>query len=116
MTLLFLLDLLLVLLATARLTRLVVGDDLGEWYVRAPAGAWAVRGKTPESRHRRLNYVGGLSCPFCVGFWIGAAVLITLWLAGGPGHAWEPWRWVAGAFAINYVTAHLGARLGDVDS
>lgn len=116
MTLLILLDLLLALGMALRLTRLVTGDSLGQWWLREPAQRWALTGKTPESRKRRIDYVEGLGCPYCVGFWVGCGVLVTLWAAGGPGaDTWEPWRWVAGALTLNYIAAHLGARLGDTD-
>lgn len=114
--LLILLDLLLALGLALRATRLLTGDSLGLWWVREPAQQWALRGKTAPSRKRRIDYVEGLGCPYCVGFWIGCAVLLSLALAGGPGAGtWEPWRWVAGAFTMNYIAAHLGARLGDTD-
>ena len=105
--LLFVLDITLILLATMRITRLVVFDDLGGWALREPAARWA--GDLPA----RARLVSGLECPWCVGFWIGAAALAALWTAGGPGHAAEWWRYLAGAFALNWVAAHIGPRLGD---
>lgn len=113
-TLLLMIDLLLALGMTMRLTRLVTGDDIGLWFFRGPAAMWAIR-KEPNADGWRAKLQSGLSCPYCVGFWIGAGVLLSLWLAGGPGEAWEPWRWVAGALMMNYVAAHIGSRLGDVD-
>lgn len=106
---------------TARLTRLIVADDLGLWWVRGPASRWAWE----HDRHLGAGRVGwrslaisGLSCPFCVGFWLGCLVLTSLALVGGPAAEGTPatiWRWVAGAFTLNYVVAHVGARLGDTD-
>lgn len=114
MTLLHLLDALLALGLTMRLTLLIVGDDLGLWWVRGP---WATYAWNKEGQEFgwRSKISDGLHCPFCVGFWIGVLVLLSLWLAGGPGHAAEAWRWVAAAFALNYVAAHIGARLGDTE-
>lgn len=128
MTLLAVLDCLLALGLTLRLTRLVVMDDLSLWWLRGPLAVWATR-KNPLPEMDTLptgfqemrvyvpdwrgKLVSGLSCPFCVGFWIGCLVLLSLWLVGGPGAAAEPWRWVAGAFTLNWVAAHIGARAGD---
>lgn len=142
MTLLSAFTVLLAVLATARLVRLIVADDVGLWYVRGPAALWAVNREAdhlppipePEPQNDdlvldlreqeaprlgwRSRLVSGLSCPFCVGFWLGCLVLVTLALVGGPdarGTAADVWRWVAAAFALNYVVAHVGTRLGDTD-
>lgn len=121
-------DLLLSIGLTLRLTRVITQDDIGLWYVRGPVAMWAMRHEplsppniTPDGFLGEREYVPGwrgrlslgLSCPFCIGFWVGVLVLLSLWLCGGPGHAWDPWRWVAGAFALNWVAAHVGARAGD---
>lgn len=111
MTLLHLLDALLLLGLTVRLSRLVTTDDLGVWWVQNPAEDWAVHRKTEDGRRRAINYVQGLQCPFCVGFWIAVATTASLLLVGGPGHADEVWRWVAAAFTLNYVAAHISAAL-----
>jgi hypothetical protein len=111
--------------ATMRLTRLVVTDDLGQWWVKDPidrlfhprevgeqvdggepwAGPIAQPPQAPAHLHR---YVGGLDCPFCVGFWIGAAVLV--------GYHVLPrglWRFGTRALTLNEVAAHAGVRLND---
>lgn len=108
------LDILLALGLTLRLSRLVVTDDLGLWLLRIPAFNWA-HSREPRGDGWRAKLQSGLSCPFCVGFWIGVGVLVSLWLVGGPGHAHEAWRWVSGAFALNWVVGHIAARAGDVD-
>lgn len=135
-----LLDVLLALGFTLRLSRLAITDDIGVWWLQHPASRWAgvapslkpigeftsvleddsgvVAGGTlyPTITLQpawRQKLVSGLTCPFCIGFWIGVLVLVSLAIAGGPGHAWELWRWVAGAFTLNWVAAHLGSRLGD---
>lgn len=141
MTLLAAFTVLLALLAAMRLSRVILVDDIGLWYVRGPASLWAINHESslppiPEVEPQHLDevvdlreeeaptlgwrsrLVAGLNCPFCVGWWIGALVLLSLALVGGPDSestAANIWRWVAGAFALNYVAAHLGSRLGDVD-
>jgi hypothetical protein len=108
-------DLLLVAGFTARLTRLIVTDDLGKWWLRDPLDAWLNRRAwTLGTVNRWRKYLDGLACPYCVSFHVAWLVLLSLWLVGGPGHAAEAWRYIAGAFTISYVTAHIGARLGDV--
>lgn len=104
------LDLLLVLGLTLRLSRLVITDDIGAWWVRHPAVDWS------DGSPWREKLVSGLYCPFCVGFWLGAASLLSLALVGGPGDAHEVWRWVAGAFTLNWIVGHVAARIGDADS
>jgi hypothetical protein len=113
--LLIVLDLLLALGLTLRLSRLVVADDIGEWWIKKPIARWIDR-KFPvlgPKRDRAFDYWEGLSCPFCVGFWIAGAVLLSLFLVGGPGDAAVLWRWIAGWFALNWIAAHIGARAGD---
>lgn len=120
-------DLLLAAGFTARLTRVIVTDDIGKWWIRDPLSKWA-RGKEPEVQHNAVyrngewvaedpswrKYLDGLACPYCVGFWIGVLILASLAAVGGPGDAAVWWRYLAGAFTMNYLTAHIGARLGDV--
>lgn len=115
-------DLLLAAGLTARLTRLVITDDLGQWWLRDPLDAWFHRmdrpyddwGPPPVSRRMRWHkYLSGLVCAYCVSFWTASAVLASLWALGGPGHAPDTWRYIAGAFTLSYVTAHIGVRLGD---
>lgn len=103
---------------TARLTRLVMVDDVGLWFLRGPLSSWAIR-RTPAGRDGsrwgwRMALVSGLTCPFCIGFWIGAVVLGSIVLLGGLDStttAATVWRWVAGVFTLNYVIAHIGSRL-----
>lgn len=127
----------LVLGLTMRLTRFVVADELGELWIKDPldraAHRWWTRETTKvKSRRNALRRMGhnedlvlsrvpdleqpwwwkyrsGLDCPFCVGFWIGTAVLASEAVAGRS--RW--WKFGAAAFTLNEVAAHLGARLGD---
>lgn len=132
-------DLLLLLGLTLRVTRLVVVDEIGEWWIKDPVDRamqrWVDR-KAEELNWQEIcegcelepntvhahepfpvpwwwKYRSGLDCPWCVGFWIAVACTVSLLLVGGPGHASEWWRWVAGAFTLNYVAANVGPRLGD---
>lgn len=136
-------DLLLAAGFTARLTRFVITDDLGRWWIRDPIDAWfhkpasvkladgskvaadqvtTVGGwgsPSPEvwppvrRRMRWHRYLSGLVCPFCIGWWLALAVLTSLMLVGGPGDAATWWRFVAGVFTLNWIVAHVGVRLGD---
>lgn len=125
--LLIALDLLLLLGLTARLTLFVTTDSLGGLLLRDPLDAWAYRGKTKGSgsfyveserySSKRHYWVSGIYCPWCVGFWIGAAALLSLYLVGGVGSASEAWRLVAGVFTLNLIVAPLSGALvsGDDD-
>ena len=120
-------DCLILLLSTARLTRLVVTDDLGFWLLRSPAVAWAERGdgyrmvEDPDGSYMepiegwRTKLVSGLGCPWCVGFWIAALSMVLIYLAGGPGDTAIWWKILAGSLALNYLSTAVGARLGDFD-
>lgn len=116
-------DVLLALGFTLRLIQLVTRDDIAVWWVHQPLLRLGQRKGTWNEMHtplglervfefpRWFKYAQGLECMWCVGFWLGALVLLSLKIAGGPGHAWEIWRWTAGAFALNYVAAVLQMRL-----
>lgn len=109
-------DVALLVLATARLTRLVTTDTIVEWEVHNRV--YGLLGWTEDSPARRALwewYEALVSCPHCVGFWIGAATLGLLAVAGGPGAAAGWWRWGAGAFALSYVVGHVSQRLDGED-
>jgi len=117
-----LIDIPLTILATARLSRLVITDDLGRWHIHEPVDRamdayaeremWAAAnvGQAPREPWW-WRYRSGLDCPFCVGFWLGAAVLAAYPILPRP-----VWRAGTAALALNYTAAHLGARLGDYDT
>lgn len=99
-----LLDALLVLGFAARLTRLAVIDDIAE-----PARVALVR-VVPI---RLLDWAQGLvSCPFCIGFWISAAVVAS-WIGWGDLLLWQA---VAAAFTVSYAAGHAVARLDSGDA
>lgn len=90
-----LLDAVLAVGATARLTRLVVHDDIA-----APLRAAAVRAG------ERWETLAG--CVWCLGFWTSAAVVGSWWAAGGS--AW--WTAPAAVLTVNYAAALLDAAEG----
>ena len=119
----------LVAIATARLTRFVTSDWLGEWTLVRPLKRWAVRAESPmhsgprpagwdpDDREPnpdngwRSKLVKGLDCPFCVGFWIGALVL----LGEVVTRRWRPlravWTFALGALGLNYAVGHVSSRI-----
>lgn len=135
----------LVAIATARLTRFITTDHLGEWWIVGPLKRWAWRREhqgylsancdqegwyeeqeerrratiehdpvpTPPTRRGawRSKLVKGLDCPFCVGFWIGALVL----LGEVATHRWRPlravWTFALGALGLNYAVGHVSSRI-----
>lgn len=119
-------DLALVTGTTLRLTRLVVTDDLGEWWVRVPVQRWLVADPHREPmtygggegtvvttyprQEKWGKYAEGLECPFCVGYWIGTGVLLSYYLARSSPRTLAAWRFLAGSLTLNYATAHLSSR------
>jgi len=107
-----LLDGALLVLATARATRLVTTDTIpGKWWIYEPLAKRVARRMDGPRRTRAFGYLDGLECPFCVGFWIGVVALSSLLLAGGFGGAADWWRVCAGFLALNYVVGHASGRL-----
>ena len=126
----------LVAIATVRLTRFITTDHLGEWTVTGPLKRWAARREVPERLREpleqrlaeeiergsavdnpppqwgwRSKLVKGLDCPFCVGFWIGALVL----LGEVVTRRWRPlravWTFALGALGLNYAVGHVSSRI-----
>lgn len=99
------LTLLLVVLATARIWRLLVVDGITEGFRSR------LICKVQDAPHKARDAFHDLYfCPFCAGFWICSIILLT-------ALAWRDeiaWQLIVGAFALNYVSGHLNARL-DVD-
>lgn len=65
----------------------------------------------PVSWQGRL--VSGLACPFCVGFWIGLALITVSVFVVSSGVDALMWSWVVllGSLALNYVVGHISARI-----
>lgn len=94
----------LVLGASARLTRFIVTDDLGEWWVKEP-----LRSLAAQHDDKWDKYVEGTECVYCVGFWATAAVM-----GAGAVLRWNKvWQWGAGVWAASYVVGHVSSRLDD---
>ena len=96
-------DVALILGASARLTRFITVDDLGQWWIREPLYRRFVNTSAEK-------YLIGLHCPHCAGFHASLVVIATYALARLL-HLLPVWRVVAGALAVNYVTAHVSERL-----
>lgn len=110
------LDILLALGASARLTRFVIADHLGHWWVKEPVDDAMERYEaTHEEEPWWWRYRAGLDCPFCVGFWLGASVLASHALTSRSPRLRSLWRLGTGALALNYVAAHVGIALGDFE-
>ena len=143
-------DILILTLAVLRLTRLVMMDDLGKWYILGPAHRWAQRkkrlgkarstsfqmegqvggstetftfhGESPIYQQHpdgtslaRLRLIGGLTCPFCIGWHIGFWLLLISYWTGPLGHEPVWWRILLGSLAMNWVVGHVASRVGDTD-
>lgn len=104
------LDVLLVGLASYRVTRLVVADTI--WQpTRNRLLAWLERGRRRSVR----GWLGAkaaeaLSCPFCAGVWITAGVALA-WVYGGSAGRW--FVWAAAACAVQALASNVDEALGD---
>jgi hypothetical protein len=138
----------LVVLATARLTRFITRDWVGEWTIVRPVKSWAssherrelerrsevLRARRevefdrlvhddadvfpPYSEHDPFTWQAklatGLDCPFCVGFWVGGAVIAGEAITGAsraPRVLRAAWSGILAALALNYLVGHLSHRL-----
>lgn len=101
-------------LATARLTRFVTTDALPDHAVLHHLHDKAAEKGFERDRRgvsRPKNLVGYASeminCPFCIGFWLGGAVLVG---EVALGHT-KLWKLGIGALALNYVVGHVSSRI-----
>jgi len=126
----------LLALTALRLTRFITSDHLGEWWIVGPLKRWAARREAPAHLRDRLEaeiaeaiereapqfnpphgwgwrskLVKGLDCPFCVGFWIGGAVLLAEVATRHTPLLRGVWTFVAAAFALNYAVGHVSKRI-----
>lgn len=82
---------------TARLTRLVVDDQIG-----APLRARIISWRGPESQAAYLA-----QCPWCLGLWVAIAVAVAAWLSGGAAWFTVP----ALAATLSYTYGLLATRV-----
>lgn len=70
-----------------------------------------IESNAPITRRGRL--VSGLHCPFCVGFWIGAAIVggTAAVIALALGWLTAVWLCLLVALTFNYMAGHLSAKL-----
>lgn len=108
----------LIALTTARLTRLVTHDKLGEWFIANPIDQ-AIHehstrhlGEEPPWWYR---YRQGLDCPWCVSFWAGLATVTTYAASGVHPALRALWRIGAGAFSASYVAGTLSTAVDYLD-
>ena len=125
-------DLLLASVATARITRFVTVDKLGEWLIARRVRDWGglherewveahldpegVRevmedpeGWEPQSWQRRLSMV--VDCGHCVSMWAGLGALAAVAVSRQAGLAGRLVRWVLTGLGVSYVVGHVWARL-----
>lgn len=104
-------DAALACVAAARLSRIVTTDTIGE-IVRGPSQRWAAGHEHAESPPGwRTHLVGGLQCPFCVGFWLGLGVIGSYAVVRDKPKALAAWRFLAAGLSMNYVVGHVSSRL-----
>lgn len=99
--------LLLVVLATARIWRLLVVDGITE-----DIRLRLIRSVQDRPRRWRDSFHDLYFCPFCMGFYVMFAMLAS-------ALAWSDevsWQLVVGAFALNYVSGQFNARLDAEDA
>lgn len=114
---------------TMRLTRLVVSDDLGQWWLKDPlakleqfarGSRWVVDKVDPDEGGtvghfeeivpKWARYLDGLDCPHCVSF--HAAYLgLGSYLLARRLHLLPVWRFAAGTMSLSAVVGHVSARI-----
>lgn len=103
-------DLALIAGCSARLTRVVVSDHVGAWFILDPVDRALERnGADPGGWAARAAL--GLQCPFCVGTWLGFATLASYLIARRSRATLALWRFVAGGLSLNYLVGHVSSRI-----
>lgn len=122
-------DLVILVLAVLRLCRALIADDIGKRYVLAPIYEWLIGAKNGRPKAvTSMRYgnqalmrtwwmflLGGLTCPFCVGYWIGLGCVLLAWRVGPLGAEPTWWRILFGSLALNWIVGHVAVRVGDTD-
>lgn len=98
-------------LATARLYRLFVRDDITDpLRTRVEKLYYQLAGNTDNRWGKFCDAMHeGLYCPWCLTFWLGGGVLWTGLVWGDTLY----WQVPMMALAANYIQANLNVHLGD---
>lgn len=95
--------------------QVIEGHEFTAPQVAQLATTSAMRGETvptpPVSWGWRSKLVSGLDCPFCVGFWAGALILLGDVVTRRVPLLRGLWTFALGTLALNYVTGHVSSRL-----
>ena len=116
------LEALLLLGGTMRLSRLVVTDDVGFWFIRQPAHHWVSNhvdfkvGSDDIDTNWRVKLYSGLDCPFCVGQWLAFGNVALYAITRNHPRLRAGWLFVMAGLTLNEVAGHLGSRLGDTST
>lgn len=100
-------DVLLIVGATARLTRVIVADDIGEWLFKEPLSTLL----DPVNARHYARYLSGLNCPHCVGYWIGVGVLASYVLCRRSSITIALWRFIASTLTLNTIVVVAGREI-----
>lgn len=95
------LELLLIVGASLRLTRLAVVDTIAAY----PRDLMRAAGQRTAGQRGLIWADNLVSCPHCIGFWITLAVTYSWWAAGSTA------VWTVGtvALSVSYLVGHLVA-------
>jgi hypothetical protein len=103
----------LAVLATVRLTRLVVADSLPPLpaFRRWLARRLEVVNDRGEPRVPEPSLWTLVTCPWCISFWIGLVVLGSAALWGHTG----AWRLIAGALSLSLIAGTYEALMARIE-
>lgn len=112
----------LITAGTARLTRLITTDTITSYLVHEPLNRRiaAHLEKLPPNADGTVDepawvkYTSGLTCPWCVGFWAGAAVLAGERLTREHPKARAAAKFAAAALSLNLIAVPVASKAGDL--
>ena len=94
-----------------RITLDRVKDEALEEPVHRILDRWENQLSQSEPISWQARLVSGLSCPFCVGFWIALGMTAATWLLAPLPGVGVVWLLFLAALTLNYVAAHVGSRI-----
>lgn len=111
-------DVVLIVGTTARLTRLVVADTLGEWLIHDPLNTALDRYVARHPDDQKPWWwdwpMTLVSCPHCFSFHAAYLTLGSYHLARALGsQALAVWRFGAGVLTLSAVVGHINARIDE---